>query len=197
MSEYVYRRERGALNPLTIEAATGLLPAKTGTEPTQYERLTFAKDLSNEEKIALDGYMQDAGYAPVSTASPLFHASTTVTSEEVAILSTDWTDLGGVVTTPQFFCRDLARLFGRVVGEYRSVEDGAQIRIVEDEVRIMSPEMDLPSTGDVWTLMPGLTTDQPSLSGQHSYRIQGRLGSATTAAIRFTSISLIESVLPA
>jgi len=195
MSEYVYRRERGALNPLTIEAATGLLPTKTATEPTQYERLTFTTDLSGEEKIALDGYMQDAGYAPVSTAPALFHASTTVTSEEVVILSADWTDLGGVVTTPQFFCRDLTRLFGRVVGEYRSVGDGAQIRIVEDGARIMSPEGDLPDSGGVWALIPGLSTDVPSLSGQHSYRVQGRLRSATSGSIRFTSISLIESVL--
>jgi hypothetical protein len=113
----------------------------------------------------------------------------------VVILSADWTDLGGVVTTPQFFCRDLTRLFGRVVGEYRSVGDGAQIRIVEDGARIMSPEGDLPDSGGVWALIPGLSTDVPSLSGQHSYRVQGRLRSATSGSIRFTSISLIESVL--
>lgn len=73
--------------------------------------------------------------------------------------------------------------------------DGAQIRIVEDEVRVMSPEGDLPDSGSAWTLIPGLSTDVPSLAGQHSYRVQGRLRSATSASIRFTSISLIESVL--
>ena len=197
MSEYVYRRLRGMLNPVTIEAATGLLPTRTSTEPVQYERLTFATDLTAEEKAALDLYMTDAGYAVVSAAWPLFHAATTVTSDEVLITTLDWMDLGGVVTTPDFFCDDLARLFGRVIGEYRAVGTGAQLRIVEDGVRVMSPEGDLPDTAAAWVLTPGLMTDQPSLAGKHTYTLQGRLNGAISASIRFTSMSLIESVLPA
>jgi hypothetical protein len=194
MTEYVYRRNRSGILPSAIEAGTGALPMSVTTEPAQYERVTFASPLSPELKTSLDEYMKDAGYLPVTSAAPIFHASTTITSEEIAIPSLDWSDIGGVVTTPSFFCANLDRLIGRMVGEYKADGMGAELRIVEDGTRVVSPEMPLPDTAGTWTLSPPLVTNTPTMPGQHAYRLQGRLNGALSASIRFTSLSLLEIV---
>lgn len=124
-----------------------------------------------------------------------FVASTKLVETSRNITSNAWELMGGVVTSPVFFDADLEHLVGRVVGEFEA--DGEiELRLVEkkggvDRVMCSSP----------WTLGPAtpaepfqVNTDTPPQVGENSYRLEGRLTTATAAKLYFTSLTLLKVV---
>jgi hypothetical protein len=150
----------------------------------------FVDDLSDEEKSALDDLVADhTGLPPVKCK---FHASSTIIHGEEQITESEWVALGGVVTTPQFFC-PVDEIKARIVGSYKTDGNGAQIRVVEDGTRVLGT-FDLPGSASQWTQMQWFTTTPPT-EGTHEYTIEAIKGVAGSAAVRFVSMSLLEFYL--
>jgi hypothetical protein len=148
----------------------------------------FAEDLSGDEQTALDALV--AGHTGLPPTKCRFHASSTIIGGEKEITGSEWTVLGGVVTTPQFFCPTLAGIKARIVGSYKTDGDGAQIRIVEDGTTVLGT-FALPGTSSAWAQMQWFTTEVPT-EGTHEYTLEGILGAAGSAFVRFISMSLLE-----
>jgi hypothetical protein len=151
----------------------------------------FPTDLSAEEKTALDALV--ASHTGLPPTKCRFHASSTIIGKEETITEEDWTVLGGVVTTPAFFCPCLDGIKARIVGSYKTDGNGAQIRIVEDGIKVLGT-FALPGTASVWTQMQWFTTTTPS-EGTHEYTIEAIKGTAGSASVRYVSMSLLEFYL--
>ena len=148
----------------------------------------FESDLSEAEEAELDDLVADhTGMPPVKCR---FHASSGIIGKEEEIAGVDWEILGGVVTTPQFFCPTLEGIKARIIGSYKTDGNGAQIRIIEDETNVLGT-FDLPGTASQWAQMQWFTTTPPS-PGTHEYTLEGIKGSAGSAFVRFVSMSLLE-----
>lgn len=148
----------------------------------------FPTDLSSGEQDALDALVAAHTGAPPTKVK--FHASSTILHEEVNITESDWTTMGGVVTTPEFFCPTVACLKARIVGSYNTNGSGAELRIVEDGTTVLGT-FALPDSSQAWAQMQWFTTTAPS-AGTHEYTIEAKLGAATAAKVRFVSMSLLE-----
>lgn len=154
--------------------------------------ILFLVPLTATEKLLLDGVV--AAHAGVVGSALIFHASTlAVSAEEIILSGSTWQDLGGVVTSPSYFVADLARATARLVGEIKTVGATVQLRVVEDAAeRIITPETTMANTLGAWALFPAIMSTVAPLSGQHLYRLQGRLNGSVSASIRYTSLSLLE-----
>jgi len=148
----------------------------------------FPTDLSGDEQTALNALV--ASHTGLPPTKCKFHASSTIIGKEEVITGSEWTVLGGVVTTPQFFCPCLTGIKARIVGSYKADGGGSQIRIVEDGTTVLG-SFALPGTSNQWTQMQWFTTVVPS-EGTHEYTIEAILGSAGSAAVRYVSMSLLE-----
>lgn len=148
----------------------------------------FPTDLSSGEEDALDALV--AAHTGTPPTCCKFHASSTIIGKEEDITDADWAVLGGVVTTPEFFCPTLAGIKARIVGSYNTNGAGAEIRIVEDGSTVLGT-FELPDSSQAWAQMQWFTTAVPS-AGTHEYTLEAKLNGATAAAVRFVSMSLLE-----
>jgi hypothetical protein len=148
----------------------------------------FPTDLTGGEETALDALVAAHDGAPPTKVR--FHASSTILHDEANITESDWTTIGGVVTTPEFFCPTVACLKARIIGSYNTNGTGAELRIVEDGTTVLG-SFELPDSSQAWAQMQWFTTTPPT-SGTHEYTIEGKLGTATSAKVRFVSMSLLE-----
>jgi hypothetical protein len=153
----------------------------------------FSAPLSDPDKAKLDATV--AAHKGKVVLSATFIVTAEVVHDEVA-LSPTWADLGGVVTSIDYFVPDLATAVARVVGAYKASGAGAQIRIVvglpgTDEP--MSAVLDLPDTGGAWAFIPTFNSNTPPPAGKAMYRLQGQLNGAASASVQYTSMSLLET----
>lgn len=139
-------------------------------------------EMDQSEKDAVD-----AALAPPTQIR--FHGSSTIVQAEAGVPAGDWVSIGGVVTTPEFFA-PVASLKSRVIGSYKASGNGAELRLVEDGTKVLAT-FALPDTTDAWATMQWFTTEQGS-EGTHAYSLQARLGKATSASVRYVSMSLLE-----
>ena len=171
-----------------IEAVlTGLQDAAI-TAPDEVT-LSFAAAI---DEPTLDGII--ASHVGVPPApDPIFLASTTLVEIPLDITETStWQDLGGVRTSIGFFEPDMNKVIGRIIGDYRTDGLGAELRLVKGPTEILiSAETPLADTASVWQeaylLSPPGSADPQS----QTYILQGRLNGATSAQLRFMSMSLM------
>lgn len=133
------------------------------------------------------------GYIPTPTQAN-FIASTKMIEGEKAITSgTPFEVLAGVVTTIGFFLSTSVDAVGRVVGEIKTDGVGVELRLVRssDGAVLTSTVFAPGDTLDVWQVMQ-FSTDQDPGRETETYILEGRLNAATSAAIRFVSMSLLE-----
>jgi len=147
----------------------------------------FEEELDGVEVATLSSVVAVHSGDPVTRLK--FHASSTLADLEKTLASSEWAVLGGVVTTPEFFC-SVGSILARVVGSYRAVETGAELRLVEDGTRVLGT-FQIPDSADAWTKMQWFSSDVP-LAGTHEYTLEGRLNGASSASVRFVSMSLLE-----
>jgi hypothetical protein len=148
----------------------------------------FPTDLAAGEQTALDALVAAHDGSPPTLCK--FHASSTIIHDEKNITDPDWAVLGGVVTTPQFFCPTLVGIKARIVGSYKTNGAGAEIRIMEDELTELG-SFALPDSSQAWAQMQWFTTTPPS-PGTHEYTLEAKLNGASAATVRFISMSLLE-----
>jgi hypothetical protein len=155
--------------------------------------IDFDGDLSAGDQTQLDAIV--AAHDGQPPTKICFHASSKLLEGEAAITNPSGFDvLGGVVTTPDFFTANLAACLGRMVGSCKATGEGAELRLVEDGATVLGTFAITDSSG-AWGQMQWFTSTPPS-AGTHTYTIEGKLNGATSAAARFTSLSLLE-VVPA
>lgn len=153
--------------------------------------IDFDADLSAGDQTQLDAIV--AAHTGAPPTKICFHASSKLLEGEVAITNPSGFDvLGGVVTTPDFFTATLAACLGRLVGSCKAQGAGAELRLVEDGTTVLGT-FAIPDSSGAWQQMQWFTSTPPS-AGTHTYTIEGKLGAATSAAARFTSLSLLEVV---
>ena len=152
--------------------------------------VVFATELAGAEKATLDAVVAAHSGAPVPT--PVFRASSTLVELEKELVAVGGFEvLAGIVTTPSFFAADLSTLVSRIVGSYRAAGEGAELRVVENGGTVIGT-FALAEAAD-WTKMQWFTSTPPG-EGTHEYTLEGRLNGATSAWIRFVSMSLLEMV---
>ncbi len=131
-----------------------------------------------------------------------FHASSKMIGKKASIPSASgWQELGGVVTNPAFFIDDMNSVIGRIVGSYKANGGGAELRIMESNDdypeaarSLVAASYQLPDTNGKWSHFAFNTDISPS--GQSlTYSLEGQLNAATSAELRFVSLSLLELIL--
>lgn len=122
-----------------------------------------------------------------------YHATSSLVEAKAIIDEASWDYLASAVTTPNFFMSDLTKFVGRVIGAYKTVGAGAQLRVLEDSDAKVMGIFDIPDSADAWAQMQFFSTEIPS-PGTHEYILEGRLNGATSAEIRGTSMTILEAV---
>lgn len=179
---------------LTLEIAGSSIATELTSISTDEEAaecvLTFAASLSGADETTLDAIV--AAHDGVHVCYR-FHAASTLVQGEIVVTETSgWQTLGGVVTTPSFFCRDVTKLLARVIGSVKSDGDGLEIRVMENGSTVLA-SASFDSTGDAWVPVKFYSSTSPG-TGTSEYMLQARLNSATSGSIRFFSMSLLEAV---
>ena len=188
----------GKVNPgkLVEEVSAALAITPTTVDVDADVVITFTDALSSGDETDLNAVV--AAHTGIRT-NLIFHAASKLINESLEITSeSDWQDLGGAVTNIGFFIKDLANARGRVVSACKTVGSGAQLRIVEDNgvdtPTVLRAAFDIGDTGGNWLLKKFFTDTNPS-SGDAQFILQGRLNGATSASIRFVTLTLLEVVV--
>jgi len=152
----------------------------------------FASTLSSGEEAALDALA--AAHTGVPPTQIIWHAVSALTDDVKSVSDTDpaWTELGGTVTTPDFFTSNVLACRGRIVGMVKSNGTGGKLRMREDST-VPSGGYDVPDTSGEWQPMQWFSPDAPT-AGTHYYTLEGQLPSsgATSLEVKFSSVSLLE-----
>jgi hypothetical protein len=152
----------------------------------------FATALSQDEQTALDGVVAaHQGNPPLQVT---WLASSVLTDSEKAATDVDpaWTELGGAVTTPDFFTPNIQNCKGRIVGKVKTNGAGAKLHLREDDTT-PSGGYDVPDTGGEWANMQWFSPDAPT-AGTHEYILEGQLpaSGATVLSVKYVAVSLLE-----
>lgn len=150
----------------------------------------FDADLSPEEQTALDTIVANHdGQPPIIYK---YHATSSLVEAKAIVDSDEWDYMASAVTTPQFFMADLTKFVGRVIGAYRAVGAGAELRVLEDSEAKVLGGFTMSNTDGEWATMQFFSTVLPA-PGTHEYILEGRLNGATEAEIRGTSMTILEA----
>jgi hypothetical protein len=153
---------------------------------------SFDGDLSVDEKTALDTLVANHdGQPPISYK---YHATSSLVEAKAIVESAEWGYMASAVTTPDFFIANLAMFIGRVIGSYRAVGTGAELRVLEDDEDRILGSFSMADTVGEWSTMQFFSSTPPT-HGTHEYILQGRLNGATEAEIRGTSMTILEAVI--
>lgn len=107
-----------------------------------------------------------------------------------AVTSQGWEVLDGLVTNLGVFTTDPSKAVGKVTGEIQVSGTGLELRLTKgDGSTPISASFAHADTGGEWQIF-GFTTNAPGDLGDQAYRLEARLNGATSAALRFTSLSI-------
>lgn len=185
-------------NALTT-ALVSLLTDDKGVSGRQIH-CDFISALTTAEKTALDA-LRDAHQGVLLKRR--FHGGISIAQGPISITSdAPWQTLGGIVSRLRFFTPHVFNTFGRITADIKTVGTTAQLQLIGDdrgggappaEVALTSAPEALPGTASVWQKIR-FDTDVAPRALECVYRLEGRLNGATSAEIRFCSLSLLETV---
>jgi hypothetical protein len=214
MNAYTYSTDATSnqrLNPTTFNAEVGasalgslvffgiVMQNVERAGPGRYKNGTFdvrfKQALDAGQMATLDALV--AAHAGTTETVRRFRTSSLVVLKSQAVSDpTGWDELGGVVTSVDYFVSEVLLASARIVGQYKTTGAGALLRVVENDggsQRTVSPELSLPDTAGEWAFLPSFTTDKAPSVGQNLYRLQGKLNTATALSLRYVSMSLMET----
>jgi len=154
--------------------------------------IVFDVEPSSGDKTSVDGVVAaHTGNAPLVVT---WHASSVLTDSEqtVTAIDPDWEEVGGAVTTPDFFTSNVSACKGRVVGMVKANGAGAKLRLKEG-VSSPSGGYSVPDTEGGWMEMQWFAPDAPT-AGTHQYTLEGQLpvSGATELKVKYVAVSLLE-----
>jgi len=122
---------------------------------------------------------------------PLFHASSKMVEREYDVTQTDWEDVGGAVTNPAFFMADTLKAMARVVGDAQT-NGTVDARVLMGDSTVMGT-FQVGDTSSAWDRFSYTTDPGQSYPNEESlFRLQMKLGTATTAKVRYVSMTMLE-----
>jgi|CXWL01.1.fsa_nt_gi hypothetical protein len=192
---YTYRFIAGNVAS-KIQGSTGLSPLVVSGLSVIETTLVFPAALLPSDRAALDGFMDDRGYTfkRQTQGEAIFHASTAIVGNEF-VASPAWASVGGAVTNVAFFANVPAKVFGQIVGEFKTDGAGAEVRVVETNsagVEVIIGQWAIPDTAGAWVMQRFTTTVAPRPADM-TYRVEIKNGGAV-ASMRYTSLVLLENV---
>jgi hypothetical protein len=116
-------------------------------------------------------------------------ASSQILNAVTPIVDVAFAELGGIVAAPSLLVPELSSLVIRLVGLYRTTLTGAKLRVCQDGVAV-SLELALTDTLGAWTTFTLNTNVAPS-AGLHVYTLEGLLGAAALAELKYVSFNLL------
>ncbi len=108
---------------------------------------------------------------------------------------TGWQDLGGVTTTLGSFVADVSKAWGRIIGQAKVSGSGAEMRVIRasDGTMLMAAVYSAGDTSGEWANTQfWVNHNQPATTD--CFILQGRLHGATSMAVRYFSMSLLEKL---
>lgn len=180
-----------------IGAGVGTQPLSVSVCPDGITTIVVMPDaLSDEQKLLLDEFMSTRNLFPQTKGAILLASSTLVPLSANITNPLDWDILAGVVTNPSFFISDITRAFGLLVASVKVSGTGAVLRVAEekDGDRVIMGEFPLVDTGGVWVNRKFPTIAPRQSDNDMTYILEGTLGDATSASIRFVSLTLMETL---
>lgn len=152
--------------------------------------IRFVAELSDIEESRVDGMV--CGHNGVAVQMIM---SRPVVGLEVALVGA-WATLDGFAFAPASVTATVARLVARLSGEYKAVDAGAELQVVEttdagDEDKFAS-DVEIPDTQGVWqTFQVDSDVDLREGTPPNVYRLLGRRDVATSASVRYCELALI------
>jgi len=155
--------------------------------------ISFTEPLDTDDKATLDGVVDAHSGDPLTKV--VFHASSLLVGLPQETTSSDWSDVGGVVTNVGFFVKDINMALGRIVGQVKTTGAGADLRILKQDGSVLLGPVALPDTQGAWVVFSETTNSELPLDVEEVlYVVQARLAGATSLFFRFTSFTLLEIV---
>jgi hypothetical protein len=106
------------------------------------------------------------------------------------VTSQGWEVLDGLVTNLGAFTLDTTKAVGKITGQIQVNGTGLELRLTKGEGSIpISANYQHADTAGGWETF-GFTTNAPGDLGDQTYRLEARLNGATSADLRFTSLSI-------
>jgi hypothetical protein len=168
----------------------------------------FDAELSSADKEILDGSSGASENSPAAAGSVLgdhngeaygvreWYLASKMVNLPIAITeTTNWQLIGGVCTDPSFFTGGVTNIVGRLFGAAKVDGTGLEVKVTEDnltsEVDLLDSPLEIPDSSNEWATFKTITTVE-TRSSDNIYRLYARKGSATSAEIAFTSITMLE-----
>lgn len=202
---------KSLVDPFTggTENVVDVIPAVDGTDllDERYLVAPTKTDAEIQQLLEHDLLAKGKFLGPVTTSEPTavagppkFHAtSKIVDGADVGTVVIEpgpaWQVLGGVVANPGFFTPNLPKVMGRVVGSVKAVGAGAELQVVEEDPvggDVVLGTYVVPDSAGAWVVLKFSAMLAAPRAGDHTYRLEGRLNGATSMALRFTSLSMLE-----
>lgn len=158
--------------------------------------IIFLETLTAEQVLTLTGVL--AAHGGMAIPYVKFLSSAKLVHDEIVInQKTELQIIGGIVSRPAFFVKDLSKSFARVSGEMKVVGAGLQAHVVQVEADGTQTVLTTPidTAGDesgAWHTFE-MFTGAITIEEQATYRFEGMLGDAISASFRFCTLELLET----
>jgi len=185
---------------MELEAVIGVMPDQIDIEQDLVE-VVYDTPLTAEQELGLGQVY--SGHTGEQIPYVKFYAATKLVQTEVVITQqNEWQQLGGVLTRPGFFVKNVDRSFARLAGfiKYVKVDGnaiGPELRVVRQDFKgedlvMTNPIIHTESYNPVeWHPFEMFTTPISS-DLEAEYRIEGRLNGAVSSSIKYVSLTLLE-----
>lgn len=156
-------------------------------------KISFDGELNAGDKTSLDNTVGNHDGLPMDEY--IFIANSSLITQPITVTQdATWEEISGVVTTPDEFISDLNEAVGRITGMIKTSGTQAQLKVLEDGSKeMLSAPYDVADTSGAWQSFQFLTDVAPA-SGMHEYSLMARLNGATSAEIKFTSLTLLRKI---
>jgi hypothetical protein len=136
------------------------------------------------------GFDRDSATLEAITAPADFVFAAASKMEAKIVTSNDWEIVDGLITNISAITGNPNNAVGKAIGQVKVAGSGFQLRFTKGDARIpISADYDHSDTGGAFEIF-GFYTNAPPDAGDQVYALEARLNGATSAELRFASLSL-------
>ena len=199
MTFYIYRQADQRFSLGTIKAGTGLPATSSAPLYVVEQTIGFDLPLDPDEKKGLDVFMADSGYEFSSEATDpvaLIDSFSLLASKQA--LTPAPATIGGAVAAPDALTKEGRDVLWRISGSATVTKPGASLSFIQTDAAgndTVLAQFALPDGNGVEQTFTFDATKAPR-TGLETFRVDGELGAAVLAVVRFLTLSLYESLSP-